>query len=84
MRTTLTLEDDVAKAIERIEKESGAGRKEVVNNLLRAAVALRREQTPTPRRRHVTRGFSVGKPLLDSYDDIQAVLDIAEGPERSG
>jgi len=83
MRTTLTLADDVVRAIEKIEHETGAKRKEVVNDLLRRALATAPKTSPR-RRRFQTRIHSVGKLLLDDYDDVQTLLDIAEGEGRRG
>lgn len=44
MRTTVTLADDVAAAVEQRRREQGAGLSEVVNDLVRAGLAAPRER----------------------------------------
>ncbi|CAN5458942.1 hypothetical protein BH23ACT9_BH23ACT9_23690 [soil metagenome] len=39
MRTTFTLADDVAAAVERVRREEGVGPSEAVNRLIRRALA---------------------------------------------
>ena len=84
MRTTLTLDDDVAAAIERRRGELRHSLKQEVNDLLRAGLTYveqerEREETETPRFR--VEPLPAGK-LLIPIDDVQAALDIAEGPWR--
>jgi len=47
MRTTLTLDDDVAKALQETARTSGRSFKEVVNETLRHGLAT--DVSPTPR-----------------------------------
>jgi hypothetical protein len=54
MRTTLTVDDDVATALKRLERESGRSFKETVNDVLRRGL--------NPQAAHVT---DSGLPLLD-------------------
>jgi hypothetical protein len=78
MRTTLTLEEDVAKLIERIRKRRGATLRDVVNEALREG--LPRLETPArPRKRHQTKSVSLGGCLLGDVDDVAEVLAVAEG-----
>ena len=79
MRTTVTLDDDVAVLLEKRRKASGKGFKEALNEALREALSYPApNRRPRPRRRFKT--FSVGKILLPNLDDISEVLEIAEGP----
>ncbi len=48
MRTTVTLDDDVAAEVERLRRESGLGVSEALNSLARVGVGARRRQTPKP------------------------------------
>jgi plasmid stability protein len=81
MRTTLTLDDDVAAAIERRRREREHSLKQEVNDLLRAGLArveegeLRPAQAPTFR----VEPFSTGG-LLVPIDDVSEALEVAEGP----
>jgi hypothetical protein len=78
MRTTLTLDDDVAALLKRVLARRKDGLKAVVNEALRHG--LRQLSTP-PDRRTVYRTPSVdtGRCLLPNVDDIAEVLAIAEG-----
>jgi hypothetical protein len=80
MRTTLTLDDDVAIAIERRRRQLDHTLKEEVNDLLRAGLA----QVEGGRQQRALRRFRVepldaGELLID-IADVSAALDIAEGP----
>ena len=78
MRTTLTLDEDLARRIERIRRERGVSLREVVNAALREG--LPRIESPTrPRRRHKTKAVSLGGSLVGSVDDVAEILSVAEG-----
>jgi hypothetical protein len=78
MRTTLTLDDDVAKLIERLRKRRGVTFREIVNEALRGGLA-RLDVRPRTRRRHETKAVSLGGCLVGSIDDVAEVLVVAEG-----
>jgi hypothetical protein len=71
MRTTFTLDDDVAAEVERIRREEGIGISEAVNRLIRAGLVRPKE---TARYRH--RSADVG--LRVDVTDIGAVLDLLD------
>jgi hypothetical protein len=73
MRTTLTLDPDVARSLERIRKQRGVSLKQAVNEALRKGLETGR-RAPARRKRFVTRTVDHGRPLLGSFDDIAAVL----------
>ncbi len=78
MRTTLTLERDVAEALERLMKRRGTSMKSLVNEALRLGLA----QLSRPPRRTVFRTKAVGlKPRVSNVDDIAEVLALAEGDD---
>ena len=77
MRTTLTLEDDVAKALERFRREHDLTLKEVVNRALREGLHRLEEPPETPRYR--VRAASLGKPRIPDLDDIGELLAVIEG-----
>jgi hypothetical protein len=77
MRTTLTLDDDVAARLDRLRKARGLGLKQAVNEALRAGLA-RSEQRPPKARPFSQRTYRM-KPLLPGMDDIGNLLARAEG-----
>ncbi|HEX3948257.1 MAG TPA: hypothetical protein VHW95_00235 [Steroidobacteraceae bacterium] len=81
MRTTLTLDEDVAAKLKAESRRTGRPFKVIVNEFLRAAMARRKAaQAATPFRVKV---LDMGGPLEGrSYDDIGALLDEVEGAER--
>ena len=81
MRTTLTLDDDVAVRVERMQRKRKAPFKNVVNDVLRAGLdAL---EAPQPARKpFVTKGFDAGPSLIGSLDNIEEVLSRVEGDDH--
>jgi hypothetical protein len=78
MRTTLTLDRDVAARLEREMRRRGASFKALVNDLLRAG--LDASQAPKRKTRPFrTEGFDLGPSLVGSLDNIEEVLARAEG-----
>jgi hypothetical protein len=78
MRTTLTLDDDVAAALERLRKKNDVGFKELVNDVLRRG--LNDMRRPSKRREpYRTRSVALGRARLANIDNIGEALAIAEG-----
>jgi predicted transcriptional regulator len=78
MRTTLTLDDDVAAKIERLRKSRKESLKELVNEALREGL----RHLATPRRKRVpfqTQAVDLGRCLLGNVDNVAEVLAVAEG-----
>ena len=78
MRTTLTLDDDVAAAIEQLRHNRRVNLKDLVNEALRRGL---REMTTAakPRRQFRTGSVDLGRVLIGSLDNIGEVLAVAEG-----
>jgi hypothetical protein len=78
MRTTLTLDDDVAAQIEQLRKARDLGLKDVVNEALRRGL---KEMSAKPKRRQKfeTRVHHGGKPYIDNIDNVAEVLALIEG-----
>jgi predicted ATPase len=74
MRTTVTLDADVAKALEVMRRERGLGTSAALNELVRRGLAT----TPTPSRRFRQRTSSMG-PARVPLDDIGHALELLEG-----
>jgi hypothetical protein len=80
MRTTLTLDDDVAAAIELRRQKLHHSLKQEVNDLIRAGLThVEQDRREIPRFR--VKPLPVGECLLDNVDDIASVLAIAEGED---
>jgi hypothetical protein len=78
MRTTLTLDDDVAAALERLRRTRRTGLKALVNEVLREG--LRQMQGhPIGREHFRTQSVGLGRLRIGSLDNIAEVLAIAEG-----
>ena len=77
MRTTLTIDDDVAVQLDRLRRERDASLKDLVNEALRRGL---RDMKGTPQRRKTlrTRVFDMGKPLI-SIDNVAEALAHLEG-----
>lgn len=78
MRTTLTLDDDVAALLARVQKARKAAQKAVVNEGLRHG--LKQMLAPPQRRkRFETKAVELGRCLVGNLDDVAEVLAVAEG-----
>ena len=77
MRTTLTLDDDVVAALERLRKTHGVSLKDLVNEALRRGLkemnARRR-----PREPFRTQAVDLGSLRIGSIDNVAEALAIAE------
>jgi adenine C2-methylase RlmN of 23S rRNA A2503 and tRNA A37 len=72
MRTTLTIDDDVAAQLKRLRRQRDLKFRELVNEALRRGL---RDMTGGPRGREVlrTRTFDMGKPLIN-IDNVAEAL----------
>jgi predicted transcriptional regulator len=78
MRTTLTIDDDLAVLLERLRRERDVSLKQIVNEALRRGLAaLERGKQSRPQEYH-TRTVSLGKPRLPNLDNVSEALAIAE------
>jgi Ribbon-helix-helix protein, copG family len=77
MRTTLTLDDDVAVQLERLRRARNVNLKDLVNEALRRG--LRDMAAPQKKRQTFrTRAFHMGKPLIN-IDNVAEALAYLEG-----
>lgn len=81
MRTTLTLDDDVAVQIEREQRKRKVPFRKLVNDLLRAGLDASRVSR-SDRKPFETRPVHLGPSLIGSLDDIEEVLSRAEGEDH--
>ena len=81
MRTTLTLDDDVAVKLRAAAKKRPL--RIVVNEALRAGLAALEQERAPARTAYRTRGFDLGPSLVGSLDNIEEVLSRVEGDEHA-
>lgn len=79
MRTTVTLDDDVVRAVEELRREQGLGTSAALNALARRGLAHDRGT----RRAFNQRVSSMGRARVP-LDDIGAVLEVLEGEAHRG
>jgi Ribbon-helix-helix protein, copG family len=80
MRTTLTIEDDVAEQLERLRRQRDASLKDIINEALRRG--LRDMAAPTkPRKPFRIQPIDVGKMLIPDIDNVAEVLAMIEGED---
>jgi predicted transcriptional regulator len=78
MRTTITLEDDVAASLQRLGKRRGVKFKALVNQALREGIKC---MMAPPKKRGVfhTRAVDLGSCRAANVDNVAEVLAVAEG-----
>ncbi len=78
MRTTLTLDDDVAATLERLRKGRDASLRDLVNEALREGL---KQMTGRPKRRATihTRAVALGQCRVGNVDNVADVLAVGEG-----
>jgi hypothetical protein len=78
MRTTLTIDDDVAVRLEHERRKRRLSFKEIVNRVLRSGLDTLGRPTRRPDQFR-TKGFKLGPSLVGSLDNVEEVLSRAEG-----
>ena len=77
VRTTLTLDDDVARRLRQETRRSGKSFKEAVNHFLRLGLSATRKQERKP---FVVTPRNLGLPQGMNYDKVEQVIEFLEGP----
>jgi hypothetical protein len=81
VRTTLTLDDDLAAKLEAEARRTGLSFKETVNTILRIGLSARRGRLP----RQPVKVKPLSLEPIDKhvdFDNIEALLDQVDGPSR--
>jgi hypothetical protein len=80
MRTTLTIDDDVAAEIETLRREKEASLKDIVNDALRRGLAdMRAPRKRTPFR---TQAIDAGAALMPNLDNTAEIIAMLEGEDH--
>lgn len=81
MRTTLTIDDDVAFRLRKAQEDDPKRSfKELVNETLRRGLSA--QPSTQPKRKFKVKPFKVGLRKDLNFDNIEEVLDIIEGTNR--
>ncbi|HEY5413126.1 MAG TPA: CopG family transcriptional regulator [Caulobacteraceae bacterium] len=80
MRTTLTLDDDVAAQLEQLRRASDVPLKRMVNDALRQGLRQMADASKTRRKPYRTRGLDLG-PAKIPLDNVAEALALAEGDD---
>ncbi|MBV9162668.1 MAG: ribbon-helix-helix protein, CopG family [Pseudonocardiales bacterium] len=78
MRTTLSLDDDVAAQLEQLRARGDRSFRQLVNEALRVGLA-HLDRANATLRGPFTRTVSLGAPRLPDVDDVSEALVITEG-----
>jgi hypothetical protein len=76
MRTTLSLDDDVARLLNKEVRRSGASFKEVVNRFLRMGLTASKQPVRKPFR---VKPWNLGLP---PFEKVEELLEYLEGPDH--
>ena len=74
MRTTIEFEDDTAKVLAQLRRETGMGVSEAVNHLVRRGLLVEAEHAPFVQQTH-----SLG--LRIDVSSVADAIDLLEGPQ---
>jgi hypothetical protein len=83
VRTTLTLDDDVAALLKKLlARRPGASLKQIVNDALREGLRVLGRPS-VPREPYRTRPWQLGGSLVGSLDNVEEVLSRTEGERHT-
>ncbi|HQU91696.1 MAG TPA: hypothetical protein PLK77_05330 [Pyrinomonadaceae bacterium] len=81
MRTTLTIDEDVAFRLRKAqENDPKRSFKELINEALRRGLSS--QDSVRPKKKFKVKPFKLGLRKDLNFDNIEEVLDIIEGPNR--
>jgi hypothetical protein len=77
VRTTLSLDDDVANLLNKEIRRSGVSFKAAVNHYLRLGLVAAKQPA---RKKFVVKPLAMGLPPGLSYDNVEELIEALEGP----
>jgi hypothetical protein len=78
VRTTLTIDDDIAVLVEQEQRRSGASFKSTVNSLLLRGLNTR--SNPEPKKPFVVTPIAMNTGLGTRYQKVEDLIESLEGP----
>jgi len=79
MRTTLTIDDDIAAELDRLRREREGSLKDIVNDVLRHGLRDMRSR-PKARKPFRTKAYDMGPPFVN-IDNVAEAIAYAEGED---
>ena len=79
MRTTITIDDDVAALLKELEKQRHLKPKTIINLALREGLMHLQADKRKPSARFTTKTVTLGECLVGDLDNVAEILAIAEG-----
>lgn len=79
MRTTLTLDEDVAKLLNKEARKSGEPFKQVVNRFLRLGLTAAKQPVARP---FVVKPWGLRPPSGLNFDNVAELIEALEGPDH--
>ncbi|MHB1595492.1 MAG: hypothetical protein ACYCO9_04150 [Streptosporangiaceae bacterium] len=81
MRTTITLDDDLAIRLERYRGKRGESFKDALNEAVRVGLGHLEERADVTHEIRHTEPLRLGRRLAGSIDNVSAALAVAEGED---
>jgi hypothetical protein len=81
VRTTVTLEPDVAAALRKLQRRTGSGQKALINEALRRGLRELGSAPPARAEVHRTEPFDPGPPAITGVHSVYDLLAFAEGED---
>lgn len=81
MRTTLTLDDDVAVQLDRMRRTRQVALRDAVNEALRIGLREMSESREVSRTKYQTPVVDLGRCLVGGIDSVSETLAVAEGDD---
>lgn len=82
MRTTLSLDEDVAARLEQLRRAQARPYKDIVNEALRAGLEAMATGRQEARSEYHTPSVSLGGSLVGALDNVQETLSVVESDNR--
>jgi hypothetical protein len=79
MRTTVTLDDDLAVLLEKKRAVEGKSFKQVLNDALRRGLFARDDDHPGAGGQPRTQSFDLGRAKVANMDNVSELLSVVEG-----
>jgi hypothetical protein len=79
VRTTLTIDDDIAALLKKEVRKSGQPFKQIVNRFLRLGLTAPKQPLRKPFK---VKPWNLHPPAGLSFDNVHELLDALDGPER--